>query len=92
MNKEDIVRALSKQIGFTQKELTEVLDAFFQLVIESTAAGEKVRIKSFGVFETVDKAERVGQNVKRQQTVIIPPKKVPIFKPGKTYKKIVKGG
>lgn len=92
MNKEDIVRVLSEQTGFTQKDLIEVVDALFRLIVESTAAGEKIRIKNFGIFEVQNRAGKFGQNINAQKTVFIPSQKVPIFKPGKAFKKIVRGG
>ncbi len=91
MNKKDMARALSKQTGFTQKDLTEILDAVFQFIAESTAAGEKIRIKNFGIFEVQNRAGRFGQNINAQKTVFIPPKKVPVFKPGLEYIKLAQG-
>ena len=92
MNKEDIVHILSNQTGFTQKDLTEILDALFLLIIESTAAGEKIRIKDFGIFEIQNYASKCGQNINTHKAVFIPPQKVPVFRPGKAFRQVVKGG
>ena len=94
MNKEDIVRILSRRTGFTQKDLAEILDAFFQLVIEATAAGKRVYIKSFGVFDTQEKSAKVTNDVRtpNNKLLVIPPKRIPVFRPAANYRKFVQGG
>lgn len=86
MNKEEMVNALSKQIGLTKKDSEMALDAVFQIISDSLAAGDKVQIVGFGTFEVKQRAPRTGRNPKANLPVHIPAKRVAYFTPGKVLK------
>lgn len=86
MNKEEMVNALSKQIGLTKKDSEMALDAVFQIISDSLAVGDKVQIVGFGTFEVKQRAPRTGRNPKANLPVHIPAKRVAYFTPGKVLK------
>lgn len=86
MNKEEMVNALSKQIGLTKKDSETALDAVFQIISDLLASGDKVQIVGFGTFEVKQRAPRTGRNPKANLPVYIPAKRVPYFTPGKVLK------
>lgn len=89
MNKEEMVGALSQKARLTRKDAETALDAVFEIITDAMRNGEKVQIVGFGVFEVKDRAPRVGRNPKANVPVIIPARKMPVFKPGKPLKEAV---
>jgi nucleoid DNA-binding protein len=53
-------------------------------------AGEKVSIVGFGNFERAIRAARTGRNPATGESLEIPEKATPTFKPGKVFKDTVK--
>lgn len=86
MNKEELVNALSRNIGLTKKDSEVVLDAVIQIISDTLASGNKVQIVGFGTFEVKERAPRTGRNPKANLPVYIPAKRVPYFTPGKVLK------
>jgi len=60
-----------------------VLDTFFDEISESLAAGGRVELRGFGAFSTRHRDGRKGRNPRTGESVEVPEKRVPYFKPGK---------
>lgn len=90
MNKADLIKAVAEKAGLKKKEAAKVLEAFETTVQEELAAGGKVQLVGFGTFSVVDRKQRNGVNPKTQESIVIPAKKAPKFKPGSVLKKAVK--
>ena len=56
-----------------------ILDA----MAETLADGRRIEIRGFGSFALSHRPPRVGRNPKSGETVMVPEKRVPHFKPGK---------
>mgnify|MGYP002964598416 CR=1 FL=1 len=52
--------------------------------------GNVVTIQGFGTFEVKKKAERISVNPANGKRYLVPPKLVPVFKPGTTVKNRLK--
>ena len=61
----------------------EVVDALTEGIIESLVRGEKVELRGFGSFRVRQRGPRTGRNPKTGESVEVPAKRVPYFKPGK---------
>lgn len=90
MNKKDLINEVAERTEFTKKLSGEVTNAVLDIITEQLAKGEKVQIQNFGVFETRDRASRVGRNPQDGSEIQIPAKTVPAFKAGKALKEAVK--
>jgi len=89
LNKTELIKEIASQTGLTQREVTEVLEAFIDKVVSAVSRGEDVSIYGLGKFyrhtlkeRTVrvpgtDKVVRVGGNVPR-------------FRAAKAFKEAVK--
>lgn len=92
MNKKDIVKAIANKLdGYTQKDVSEVLDSFLEVVQEQLVSGNAVKLSGFGTFETNVRAARMGRNPKTGEEAKIPERKFPKFKPSKAFKDAVNG-
>ncbi len=65
------------------EEVERIVDIFFDSITERLAEGGRVELRGFGAFSTRNREARTGRNPRTGETVPVPPKKVPYFKPGK---------
>lgn len=91
MNKNELIKGISKESSLSQKEAREALTAFAKLIKESLKSGEQVKISGFGKFEVRERKERVTTNPQTRQKLIIPATKVTAFKAGKELKDAILG-
>ena len=91
MNKEELVKEVSKKAKVSQKTAAEVLDAVLETVEATVAAGNKVTLVGFGTFEPRKRAARTGRNPQTGKELKIPAKTVPAFSAGKKFKTVVNG-
>jgi nucleoid DNA-binding protein len=52
--------------------------------------GKRVQVSGFGTFETRQRKARSGRNPQTNETIHIPGRRYPTFKPGKALKERVK--
>ena len=93
VTKKDIVKTIAdKHTDFTQKEIGEILEDFFDIVRTSVAKGEKISLLKFGTFESKVRAARTARNPQTGEAMEVPACTVPKFKAASVFKDIVKGG
>jgi len=64
-------------------EVEQVVDIFFDEIAARLAEGGRVELRGFGAFSTRQREARTGRNPRSGESVEVPAKKVPYFKPGK---------
>lgn len=64
-------------------EVEQVVDIFFDEIAARLAEGGRVELRGFGAFSTRDREARTGRNPRSGESVSVPSKRVPYFKPGK---------
>lgn len=90
MTKAEIVAQIAEKTGLEKASTQVVVEAFMDIVKKSVAAGEPVYLRGFGSFIRKTRAEKVGRNIKVNQSIIIPAHNIPAFKPSKTFANEVK--
>ncbi|MCR4881019.1 MAG: HU family DNA-binding protein [bacterium] len=90
MNKEELVKEISKKSKVSQKLAGDVLAAVLETVAKTVAKGKKVTLVGFGTFEPRKRAARSGRNPQTGATIKIAAKTVPAFSAGKKFKELVK--
>ena len=81
--KKDIVKEVSEKSQITQTEVKQIIQMTFDAVLAALVRGDKVELRNFGVFIVRNRAERRARNPRTGEEVIVPKKKVVIFKPGR---------
>ena len=89
MNKAELVSAVAEKAGLSKKDSEKAINAAFESITETLAAGEKVQLVGFGSFEVKKRAARIGRNPKTKESIEIPASVVPVFKAGKALKDAV---
>ncbi len=89
MNKAELVAAMAKASGLSQKDAEKALKAFTETVSKELKKKGKVQLIGFGTFETAKRAARKGRNPQTGKDIKIPASVVPKFKAGKALKDAV---
>jgi DNA-binding protein HU-beta len=90
MTRDELIGKIAEQIKCTKKQAAEMVNAFLDQILNALAEGKKVSFVGFGSFEVKQRKERKGINPQNKQQIIIPARKVPVFKAGKKLKDAVK--
>lgn len=90
MTKQELVEQLATKEGMPKTKAEEIVNFIIDTITKAMIKGDEVVITGFGKFVVVKKAAREGRNPKTGETVTIPAKTVPKFRPGKALKEAVK--
>jgi DNA-binding protein HU-beta len=90
MNKEELVKEVSKKSKVSQRAAADVIAAALDTIEKTVAKGKKVTLVGFGTFEPRKRAARNGRNPQTGKEIKIAAKTVPAFSAGKKFKELVK--
>ena len=95
MNKTELVSAVvtrlaENDVKVTKKSMATYVDAVIDVIVDTMADGDDVKISNFGNFTVVDKPERTARNPQDGSEIVVPAHRAPKFKFSNTVKNIVK--
>ena len=80
MTKIDIIQDVYEKLGIPKKDSARIVESVFELMKESLANGEKIKISGFGNFAVKEKKSRRGRNPQTGEEISISARKVLTFK------------
>ena len=85
MTKSDLVEQVAEAIGpgVTKKDCALVVDGFLNAVKRALANSENIEIRGFGTFKVRRRKSRTARNPRTGESVEVPSRAVPVFKPSK---------
>ena len=87
MTKADIIERVYEKVGgFSKKEAAEIVETVFQIMKQTLAENQKIKISGFGNFVVRAKKERMGRNPQTGQPIVIAERRVLNFKPSQVLK------
>ena len=89
LTKKDLVNLIYMQIGFSKHVSENLIDDFFQTIIDSLIKEKILKLSKFGTFSIRQKKSRIGRNPKTKENKVISERKVVLFKPSKEFKEFV---
>jgi DNA-binding protein HU-beta len=90
MTKADIVNEISEKTGIEKMAVQATVEAFMKTIRNSMIDGKNVYLRGFGTFVVKKRAEKIGRNISKNTTVVIPAHYIPAFKAAKTFSDRVK--
>lgn len=90
VNNKELISKLSTRINCSAQETADLLSALSDVVGAKLVDNDSIYLQSFGLFEVKKRAERVSVNPVNGKRYLVPPKLVPVFKPGTTLKNRLK--
>ena len=90
MTKAEIVNEVAKATGIEKVTVQTVVEAFMESVKGSIKRNDPVYLRGFGSFIIKERAEKTARNISKKETIIIPKRRIPAFKPSKKFSVNVK--
>lgn len=90
MTKADLVAEVSEKTGVEKMATQAVIEAAMKSIKDSLAKGNNVYLRGFGSFTVKKRAKKIGRNISKNTTIIIPAHNIPAFKPAKVFVEKVK--
>ncbi len=92
MIRSELLQLLAKDNPDLRSEDVErALDTFFDEIAARLSKGGRVELRGFGAFSTREREARKGRNPRTGETVDVPGKRVPFFKPVKDLRARLNG-
>jgi integration host factor subunit beta len=91
MTRAELIDDVAHQSSLTRRQSEVIVDAVFSAILDSLRHGD-IELRGFGSFRIRQRASRAGRNPKTGEGVLVPPRKVPFFKPGKELRDLVNRG
>ena len=87
MTKIDIIQNVHEKLGFPKKNSAEIVESVFDIIKDSLARGEKIKISGFGNFLVKEKKSRRGRNPQTGAEIEITSRRVLTFKSSQVLRK-----
>lgn len=85
MIKSDVISQIAKKTGFEKRDVKEVIEMYFGVVKESLISGDNVYFRGFGSFILKKRARKIGRNITKNTSIVVPEHYIPFFKPSKSF-------
>jgi integration host factor subunit beta len=90
MTRSDLVEELAARFSqLTHRDAEYAVKTILDAVSEALVRGHRIEIRGFGSFSVTHRPPRMGRNPRSGESVAIPEKRVPHFKPGKALREAV---
>ena len=90
MTKSELIEILSRRQPHLKAEDVDLaVKALLEMMGGALAQGDRIEIRGFGSFSLHYRPPRMGRNPRSGESVAIPEKRVPHFKPGKALREAV---
>ena len=93
ITKKKLIQKISQNKGMHPNDVRGVIQAFLDEITTVLSEGDRLEFRDFGVFEIVERKQKIGRNPKNASVpIIIPARKAVKFTPGKNMKKLIESG
>lgn len=90
MTKKKLINSISQDKGIHPNDVRHVIQAFLDKMTECLTNGERLEFRDFGVFEVVERKQKIGRNPKNASVPIVIPARLAVkFTPGKKMKSMI---
>jgi integration host factor subunit beta len=90
MTRSDLVEELAARFDqLTHRDAEFAVKCILDALSEAMVRGNRIEIRGFGSFSINHRQPRMGRNPRSGESVAIPEKRVPHFKPGKALRESV---
>lgn len=87
VTKKQLVEKIAKKTRQRQIHVKAAIQEFLDLVKAELAAGNRIELRDFGIFEVKLRAARIARNPKTGQVVNLPPRQRATFKVSRSFLK-----
>jgi len=77
---------IASKCSIAKKDAERIITETFSQIRTEVRIGNRVKINNFGIFDTVMRKGKIGNDITRKKQVIIPPHKAPVFRASSNFK------
>ncbi len=91
MTKQELIKAVQSSLqntncaNFGQEDIATVITHTLGNIVDAVYNGQEVTLRGFGTFKTKLRKEKTARNITAGTTIIVPAKRVVVFKPSKDF-------
>jgi len=90
VTKKNLIQSISQERGVHPNDVRNVIQSFLDAMTENLAKGDRLEFRDFGVFEIVERKQKIGRNPKDAAVpIVIPARRAVKFTPGKKMKQLI---
>ncbi len=90
MTKKKLIHLIAQEKGIHPSDVRHVIQSFLDKMTHCLSRGERLEFRDFGVFEVVERKQKIGRNPKNASVpIVIPPRMAVKFTAGKRMRKLI---
>jgi nucleoid DNA-binding protein len=90
ITKKKLIQNISQARGLHPNDVRNVIQAFLDAMTDTLSQGDRLEFRDFGIFEIVERKQKIGRNPKNAAIpIVIPARKAVKFTPGKKMRKLI---
>lgn len=90
ITKKKLIQTISQERGVHPNDVRNVIQSFLDRMTDYLVKGDRLEFRDFGVFEIVERKQKIGRNPKNAGVPIVIPARAAVkFTPGKKMKKMI---
>jgi len=86
-----VAKLAAENPDLTKSDVERFVSTIFDTMTEQLVSGGRVELRGFGAFSVRERDGRMGRNPRTGESVPVPAKAVPFFKPGKQLRERLNG-
>ena len=91
LTKADIVDSIYEKTDRNRAEVKNVLETLLTLMKQAIKKDDALLVSGFGKFEAYDKSSRRGRNPQTDESIMLPPRKVVVFRLSRKFRAELNG-
>src|SRR5271169_1981900 len=90
ITKKKLIQVISQKLGVHPNDVRNVIQSFLDTMTHDLAQGDRLEFRDFGVFEIVERKQKIGRNPKNAGVpIVIPARPAVKFTAGKKMRKLL---
>jgi integration host factor subunit beta len=90
ITKKKLIHVISQSRAVHPNDVRNVIQSFLDAMTDYLAKGDRLEFRDFGVFEVVERKQKIGRNPKNAAVPIVIPARLAVrFTPGKKMRKLM---
>ncbi len=90
ITKKKLIHVISQSRAVHPNDVRNVIQSFLDAMTDCLAKGDRLEFRDFGVFEVVERKQKIGRNPKNAAVPIVIPARMAVrFTPGKKMRKLM---
>lgn len=91
LTKADIVDAVYEKVNRNRIEMKGVVESLLRIMKHAIKKEHSLLVSGFGKFEAYDKRARKGRNPQTEESIVLPPRKVVVFRLSRKFRAELNG-